>query len=208
VRSIILLLIALSISLYGRSNPFVGTDEIGPMSDNNQKILKYFYKDELYLPQEARILKYVKLFHQNYDGSIEQVIRPINAKIDWHEPIIIKQNSQAYRDENREYRYDFVEQKFSGINFVTFLISKTAILLKTKDTLLCEFMLTKPYRLVVDFERDAVIKPKNKKLFDTFFTHMVLGNHSGYYRIVLYLDNYYDYKLTLDKKGPLIELIE
>ena len=88
------------------------------------------------------------------------------------------------------------------------MVSRTAILLKTKDKLIRQFMLTKPYRLVIDFDRDQYIKHKTQSLFDTFFTRMVMGNHNGFYRIVLYLDNYYDYKITEDKKGQLVELIE
>ena len=65
-------------------------------------------------------------------------------------------------------------------------------------------MLIKPFRYVIDFQAN-----KNfltfKKQTNSFIKKIVLGNHNGFYRVVLYLDGTYKASIKKTDEGYLIE---
>lgn len=90
MRKIILL--SLAIFLNARENPFA---PVGNMSEkkiastNVVKQYEDFDKQEISLPNNARVLKYVIVGYQILDGSIKTKKVPINGKVDWHIPLLI-----------------------------------------------------------------------------------------------------------------------
>ena len=69
-----------------------------------------------------------------------------------------------------------------------------------------DFILLKPYKIVIDFKRDASFYTKSVDIKKAPFEKITLGNHNGYYRAVLLLDGSYKYKLTKTLKGYLCEV--
>jgi hypothetical protein len=198
------LLFFLATSLFGRLNPFIPTMNIENITNNRPEDIGYFTESNLYLPSSSRILKKVTLTHQNIDGSIEEVSKNIDKKIDWHYAVSISQPHDDGSD--RTYSYLFKKVHLKNIPFIKINAAKNAVLLDTDDTILRSFMLTKPYRIVIDFKADERFRAKSKQIANSYFKKVVIGNHDGYYRTVLYLDSYYDFKLDKKKKGYLIEL--
>jgi hypothetical protein len=198
------LFLCLATTLFARLNPFLPTMNIENITDNHPETIGYFTEESLYLPSTSRILKKVKLIHQNIDGSLDEVTKNIDKKIDWHYPIKISQPGDDRQ--GREYAYIFKKIELDEIPFIRVNAAKNAVLLNTQDNILRSFMLTKPYRIVLDFKRDDSFRGKTSRIDDSYFTKVVIGNHDGYYRAVLYLDSYYDFKLDRKEKGYLIEL--
>jgi len=196
--------LCLATTLFARLNPFLPTMNIETITDNHPESIGYFSEDSIYLPSTSRILKKVKLVHQNIDGSIEEVTKNIDKKVDWHYPVKIMQPNDDRQD--RQYSYIFKKIDIDTIRFIKVNAAKNAVLMDTDDTIVRSFMLTKPYRIVLDFERDESFQGISSKIKDSYFTKVVIGNHDGYYRAVLYLDSYYDFKLDRKDKGYLIEL--
>lgn len=202
MRTLLLLLCATS--LFGRLNPFIPTMDIETITDNTPEGVEYFTEENIYLPSTSRILKEVKLVHQNIDGSVDVISKNIDKKVDWHNPVRVFQDFDA--DQKRKYSYVFKRIPLKNIDFMDINSAKNAVLLDTDDKIVRSFMLTKPYRIVLDFKKDRKFRSKSERIKDSYFTKVVIGNHSGYYRTVLYLDSYYDYKLDKKEKGYLIEL--
>ena len=197
-------LLCLTTVLFARLNPFIPTMNIENITDNHPEDIGYFTEENLYLPPTSRILKQVTLVHQNVDGSVEKVSKNIDKKIDWHYAVNISQPHDEAS--GRKYSYLFKKIDFKNIPFIHIDAAKNALLLNTDDKLLRSFMLTKPYRIVIDFERDESFLSKTRMITDSYFKKVVIGNHNGYYRTVLYLDSYYDFKVDRKDKGYLIEL--
>ena len=199
-----LLILFLASSLFARLNPFIPTMNIENITDNHPDDIGYFTEANLYLPSTSRILKKVTLTHQNLDGSVEEVSKNVDKKIDWHYAVAI---TQPYDEgANRTYSYLFKKVDLEGLGFIKINAAKNAVLLDTEDTIVRSFMLTKPYRIVIDFKADERFREKTQTISNSYFKKVVIGNHDGYYRTVLYLDSYYDYKLDKKDKGYLIEL--
>ncbi len=76
----------------------------------------------------------------------------------------------------------------------------------TSDKLLRKMILVNPHRIVLDFKRDALFLTKTKNLASEYYKQIRLGNHDGYYRVVLELDGKYRYKLNKKKYGYLVEI--
>ncbi|WP_236618666.1 AMIN domain-containing protein [Lebetimonas sp. JH292] len=66
--------------------------------------------------------------------------------------------------------------------------------------------LIKPFRLVLDFQKNADFLTMKRNIKNSFVKKIVVGNHEGYYRIVIYFDTNYSYKLTKTDEGIKIEL--
>jgi len=206
VKPIILTTLIVS-TLCARINPFIPVGNTDVITNNRTAKLKYFTSEELTLPSTARILKKIDLVHQNLDGTLGKVSKKVNQRIDWHQPLKVIQRSDLAVRKNRKGKYAFTESPISELDFFALGITKQALMIKNRDKIIRQFMLTQPYRIVIDFDRDANFTSVRKQFKNSYFTRIAIGNHDKYYRVVLYLDNYYDYTLKSTKRGGyLIEL--
>jgi hypothetical protein len=179
-----------AIVLYARINPFVPV-----VKPNNIKIVKpvYFHKIKVYLPSNARVLKKIIFVYQTLDSDIKQKSVEIDKDIDFHFPIIVMQKLKSLPE---------IESNF-GI--FTLYAKNKKIFIKTKDPLLRSFFLVKPFRLVLDFKRKSDFYTIRRK-FNSFIKKVTVGSHGSFYRIVLYLDANYAYKIKKMSEGIEIEL--
>jgi hypothetical protein len=208
-------------SLSARENPFFPSDgekEI-PYTTNENKTLPDLKRASITLPSKARILESVTVKYKNLDGSIESKTLEVENTIDWHLPLFI---SQSYYEDSEKTQTKIKEkvkktqipqkteanenEKVGSIPFADFYILGKSFKINTKDKLIRNFLMTQPHRIVLDFEKDATLHAYTKINSESVFSKIRVGNHSGYYRVVLELDGYYKYKLEEVAEGYLIQL--
>jgi len=185
----ILLFLLVSINLFARVNPF----EPVVTNKNNHIIQKQIFKEKtIQLPNDARILKSVIFKYQTLTSSIKEIEIPINKAIDWHNPLYLSTKIKK-----------FTTTKVK-VSFLNFYIQNHKVLIQTTNKIIRKFMLVKPFRYVIDFKANKNFLTYSKNT-DTFIKKIVLGNHSGFYRVVLYLDGTYKINIKNTDEGYLLE---
>ena len=178
--------------LFARLNPFKPV-----LMPNEGNITKpsFFEEIKVKLPNNARILKKVIFVYETLESDIKQKEIKINKNIDFHYPFIISQTKEKFQ--------------IKTLNFPVFrmYIKNYKIFIKTKNSLIRSFFLAEPFRLVLDFKsKNMDFLTISKTLKHLFIKKVVLGAHKGFYRIVIYFDTKYAYKIKKDPEGILIEL--
>jgi len=184
------LLLFVTTLLFGRINPFVPV-----VTNNNKTIIKksYFSSKKLTLPNDIRVLKKIKIEYQTLSGAIKEVVFPVDKAVDWHNPILVKSISKKLKSQQIK------------VSFLNFDIYNQKVKLFTKDKIIRKFLLVEPFRFVVDFKADKNFLSYTKKLNNSFIKKIAIGNHSGFYRVVFYLDAKYKTDVKKIDKGYLIE---
>jgi len=219
MRVLIAIFLLLS-ALVARENPFFPSDgekEL-PFTSNDVKNLPPLQRTAITLPSKARILESVSVKYKNLDGSTESKTIEVENTIDWHLPIFVTQsypssNTQETKSEKKEENKSSKEirktqdlEKIASIEYADFYASGKTLQINTKDELIRNFLLSHPHRIVLDFKRDANIKAYTKEVSQNIFSKIRVGNHSGYYRVVIELDGYYRYSLANTNKGYAVTL--
>ncbi len=192
----LLLLFFLTFALLnGRDNPFFPTDPNEKQMPTSNKIenLKPFTAQQISLPSSARTIKGLVIHYQNMDGSMASEALELNNQIDWHKPLILSHDTSPSQKSSKEE----TKSKHIETEYINFIPSGKTLKLVTKDKMLRNFMLTLPYRIVMDFARDTSFKPKEYPLNTPPFERIRLGNHDKYYRVVVELDGQYGYTLNV-----------
>jgi hypothetical protein len=208
----------LFVSLTARENPFFPSEgEVDiPMSTNIADDIKPLKRTAITLPSTARVIEGFTVTYKNLDGSVEEKHVALNNTVDWHLPLILSQsyNNNDSQIESTKKTNTFKKQKngsfakLDSLRFITLYASNREFKLVTKDSLMRDFLLTKPHRIVCDFKRDIDIRSYVKKMKESqIIKEFRIGNHKGYYRVVLELDGYYRYKVTKTKEGYIIKLL-
>lgn len=200
IKTVLLTLLTVSI-LFSRDNPFVPVDKTDTISNNNQKQFYKFKKDEIRLPSSARVIKKFSIVYQNIDGSTDTITKEIEREIDWHEPIIIThKNSESNITTNDNFR----EIEIGDIKFVKLYHLGQDFKIKTPFKMKKHFFMSKPYRIVMDFEGTVKTEKLERKLKKKFFTKVTISGHDDFFRVVLELDSYYEYVYTRIDGGYMI----
>ena len=198
--------------LYARENPFFpskGEKDI-TITSNVKITIPPLKRATITLPSRARLLKSVTVEYANLDGSVEKKTIKLDNTIDWHLPIFISQNysSSAVCTKNvslkkpKKIRF----KRVMYLKYIQLYTSKKYLKMITKDKMIRNLMLVRPHRVVFDFKRDANFRSYVKKNPNSVFKKFRIGNHNGYYRVVVELDGYYRYKVKKISKGYLLTL--
>jgi len=213
VIRLFLITLLLFINLDARDNPFFPSDgeKDIPFTTNEDQTIEKLKRATIKLPSYARVIKKITIEYKNLDASIENKTIELNNAIDWHLPIFISQSYENQTSFSTKSNLVKLKHKKSykmvgKIKYAQFYTSEKSFKIITKDKILRNFLLVQPHRIVIDFKRDAHIKTYSKKLQNSVFTKIRVGNHSGYYRVVIELDGYYRYKLDKIKNGYIIKL--
>ena len=193
-------------SLVARENPFFpmeGEKDIAYTS-NTKESIPPLKRATITLPTQARILEKVVIHYKNLDGSQESQELTINNSIDWHLPIFISQNYNINELKTKPYENSYKE--VASIQYAKFFTQDKALKIETKDKLLRHFTLVQPHRIIVDFQRDASIKSYKKSNQNSPFRQIRVGNHNGYYRVVIELDGFYKYELQKGDGSYIFQL--
>ena len=179
-------------SLFARINPFE------PVVKPQNVIVvnpSYFKEAKVKLPDDARVLEKIIFVYKSVNGDVKNKEVTINKHIDFHNPIYIS---------HRPVKFPLKELNF--LNLFKMYVKDRKILIKTKDRLLRSFFLIKPFRIVLDFKKDADFLTIKKRLKNSFIKKVVVGNHRGYYRVVIYFDSKYMYRIKKLPEGVKIEI--
>lgn len=215
ISSFILLL-----TLYARENPFFpseGEKDL-PVSSNENREKEPLKRVSITLPTQARILQKVTLEFKNLDGTVENKSLELDNSIDWHIPVLVSQGSievEKTKSPNKsDEKPNKEKSKSKESNYQTILSIKDISLsyldkclqIDTNDEVIRNFLLVDPHRIVIDFKKDVVIKNYTKKDEQSIFKEIRIGNHEGYYRVVVELDGLYRYDFKKITNGYKIEL--
>lgn len=199
----IILFISLILSLNARENPFFPAKDSQNLSISTNKIQQHdqLKRATISLPSSARILREVSVEYVNLDGSIEKKSISLDNSIDWHLPIFV---TQSYSNDPviKKIVPEKKENKFKKIvdyEFISFFTDGEVLKIVTKDKKIRNFMLIDPYRMVIDFKRECDFRSYQKTVKNSIFRVIRVGNHNGYYRVVIELDG--QYKLDLKKNN-------
>lgn len=219
LKTLFTLFVLFVLSLFARENPFVSVQSAQTMGEATsiKKTLVPFEKQSINLPSSARILKSMELHYQNLDGSVESTVVNIEKEIDWHDTLVLQKNTPTIEttaiipmEHKKVQETQTVKEAVKkSINFLNILhvdMIEKNIWLKTKDKKLRDFLVTSPYKIVVDFERDLSFRTKEYPLDIKPFEKLVVGNHAGYYRVVFELDGQYRYDISKTDEGYFIRL--
>ncbi len=217
---VLFLALLLLTSLNARENPFFpssGEKDI-PLTSNIDSDLNPLKRATLTLPSTARVIEGVTVKYKSLDGSRHSETIELDNSVDWHLPIFI---SQSYTNEVQKVtapkkkiakakitpKKQSSYKKIAGMKLISFYSKGKKLKVITKDTIIRNFLLVKPHRIVCDFKRDTNIKSYVKEMAkNSLFTKIKVGNHSGYYRVVIELDGHYRYATKDIENGYLFEL--
>ncbi|MEN4053822.1 MULTISPECIES: AMIN domain-containing protein [Sulfurimonas] len=214
-----LALLFLPLFLFARENPFfpIDTAENIPLTSSKIEKAPPLKRATLTFPSTARILESVTVEYKNLDGSIATKKIQLHNAVDWHLPLFI---SQSYYEPSTEGKQSVIVKKkkrpapkkaqykkIVSLNFITFYAYGKKLNVVTKEKLLRDFLLTKPHRIVCDFKRETDIGSYVKSIKHSLFKKIRVGTHKGYYRVVIELDGYYQYKVKKTSSGYLFTLL-
>ena len=217
---VLFIVLTLLTSLIARENPFFpsGGEKDIPLTSNFDTTLTPLKRATLTLPSTARVIEGVTVNYRSLDGSRHSESIELDNSIDWHLPVFI---SQSYLNEEQQVAVPKKKQvktktvpkkkstykKIAGIKLISFYSNAKKLKITTQDKIIRNFLLVKPHRIVCDFNRDTNIKSYVKEMAkNSLFTKIRIGNHSGYYRVVIELDGHYRYKTKETKDGYIFEL--
>ena len=224
MKRIALILLMMSSFLYSRENPFAPVENLKDTPATNVEEMNVeFSSKTTQLPSNARVLKYVTYGYQALDGSLQTQKILINEKIDWHDPLILTRESSiitlveekkdiiptpptSLSQTNVENNVKKTKTIVKFEDFITFEVDKKTLYVKTSDKNLRHFMVVKPYKIVLDFERDTSFYTRKLKVNQPPFSEVQMGNHDGYYRAAIWLDGPYKYNVETKEDGVLITL--
>jgi len=207
---IALILSFLFLNSNARENPFlpskVNKEIRKPTNKQNPHIP--FISQNINLPSSARVLKEITIKYQNLDGSVSAKTVTVEKGIDWHKPLVIRQEREELSSlSTAKQKKNVTKSKTIKINrFLTVILKNRKIFLKTKDRKIRHFMMTKPNKIIIDFKNPSDIVSKSVNTKVPFIKNITVGNHKGYYRVVFLLDGYYKYKLHKTSNGYSIIL--
>lgn len=219
VRVLFVALLLLT-SLTARENPFFpssGEKDI-PLTSNIDSKLTPLKRATLTLPSTARVIEGVTVSYKSLDGSRHTQSIELDNTIDWHLPIFV---SQSYLNEEQKTitpkkkiiktkvtpKKKSSYKKIAGIKLISFYSKDKKLKVITQDKIIRNFLLVKPHRIVCDFKRDTNIKSYVKNITkNSLFTKIRVGNHDGYYRVVIELDGHYRYTTKDADNGYIFEL--
>ena len=196
-------------SLEARENPFFpskGEKDI-PYTSNQVKLAKPLKRSSITLPSTARIIKKVTIEYENLDASLEKKSLVLDNSIDWHLPIFISQNYVQEEAKNKvKTKYSEKYKAIGSIKYAKFFALHKTLKIITKDKIIRNFLLVNPHRIVIDFKKDTNLKSYIKENKKSIFNKIRVGNHAGYYRVVVELDGTYRYKMQKISNGYIFNL--
>jgi len=209
LRFLTILIILYSLTL-ARQNPFkpVVDETVIPVSANKIEKVPDFKELRISLPNDARVLKSVTISYQSVDGSIQKKSIRVNRSIDWHKPIVVTQSEirSTNRRVKKSERRSVFKSIYKPLPFISFQLAKNSIKIVTEDKKIRSFHLTSPFKVVFDFKRNASFLTKKVSINKPPFVDLNIGNHDGYYRVVITFDSSYQYRIKRVADGYIVDV--
>lgn len=230
MRTLIILFTALLIPLIARENPFkpLIDETVLPVTSNQIEKKPPFEKATIQLPVDARVLTTVVVYYQSIDGSVKKEELSIDKAIDWHRPLLITQapspkvrtsnpptsqvkpsktpsKNQTPTHSRRTPKND-AWHRFAPLPFVEVQWMDHKVHIVTKDPKIRAFHINPPFKIALDFKRNARFLTRHQAVSTPPFKAIDIGNHRGYYRVVVTFDAPYRYTIEKTDDGYLIKL--
>lgn len=229
------LFLCLIVSLNARENPFETTSSptfVGKTTELKENKTD-FNSISLNLPSTARILKSVSIAFQNLDGSISEEVVAIEQNVNWHDALILStkkvDNNKMSKEvtpivlplekpkekkignvmvdkEEKPQMQSKIDTSFKLSDGILLTIINNEIKITTKDIKIRDFLISEPFKIVVDFKKESSFVTKTVAFPHSPFVSATLGNHEGFYRIAILLDGHYRYDLQSVEGGYIIKL--
>lgn len=212
---IVTMLIFIIFSSEARENPFFpvkGETDI-PITSNQSTALEPLKRASITLPSTARTIESFTVKYKNLNGSVSEKTEILGNSVDWHLPLFLSQSySDAPTTPHKKTRSNVKVKKskyvkIASLKFITLYEDDKKMKIVTQDKMIRDFLLVKPHRIVCDFKRNIDIRSYEKDgIKDSLFTKVRVGNHKGYYRVVIELDGHYRYSVKKTKDAYTITL--
>jgi len=221
MNKVFTLILLMIISLSARENPFfpsTGEADI-PLTSNSVETLPALKRAAVTLPSTARTIESITIKYKDLDGSIHDKTEEIQNSVDWHLPIFVSQNIEntpveaqtqtqiipQSKESKPEVKKEYL--KVASLKFISLYSYDKEIKIVTKDKMIRSFMLVQPHRIVCDFQRDIDIRSyQTDSIKKSIVTKVRIGNHKGYYRVVIELDGYYKHNVSNQDFGYTFNL--
>ena len=205
-----MILLLLFVTLYTRENPFINTQNGSmPLTSNQEETIDPLKQVSITLPSTARVIQRITVNYKNLDGSEKSQEILLNNSVDWHIPIFISQNYNLNRKTTHT-KSSSKKRPFKNLlslKFIKLYQQEKSLKIVTKDTIVRDFLLVKPHRIVFDIKQNIDIRSHIKDLPNNpYFKNIKIGNHKGYYRVVITLDGYYTYELSHKNNSYIFKL--
>lgn len=191
-----------------RENPFFPAqgEKDTPYTSNEDRSLSPLKRAAISLPDHARVIQKVTIEYKSLDGSVQSKSIDLENSVDWHLPIFISQSYTAEIPQSKRVAKKRSFKKIASFKYGAFYSSDKTLKIITKDKIIRDFLLVNPHRIVADFKRDTSLKTYSKENENGIFTKIRVGNHAGYYRVVVELDGHYRYKKKKTSDGYIFTL--
>ncbi len=223
IKTLLIILLFLSALDARENPFFPSTSETDtPFTSNEDRSKEPLKRATISIPAEARVLQKVTIEYKNLDGSIQTKSIELDNFVDWHLPIFISQsysasisnslapeqkskknstkivsaeaNSTAIHTKKDENKTEKISKKSKiSAGSISFVVDGKKIKILTKESMIRNFILTSPNRIVVDFSTTVDVANETRKVSSTIFKTLKIGNNGDYYRIVIELDGNYRY---------------
>jgi len=211
VNKALALLIVIPALLAARENPFfpaTGIEEL-PVTSNMDEKHPPLQRAALTFPDSARIVKEITVTFQNLDGSLGRQTIDLDHTIDWHLPLFVSQSYDQTAAAGRTAVKQPVETegpvKIADFGFIRFTQRGKTMQIDTAHPMQRHFTMVGPHRIVVDFKGDENFLTKTATPKEPPFTLIRVGNHDGYYRVVVELDGQYRVQVGKTPSGISLE---
>jgi len=206
------------LSLFARENPFkpVIDGTVLPVASSQLKKAPSFETVEVKLPADARILTSVAFYYQSIDGSIKKEIVAVDRSIDWRRSIVVAQEGESAQGTSkvssrksqvkRAHKKIQPSSTYHPLPFLSLEVAEKRIKIITKDKKNRSFHLTRPFKVAIDFKREAGFLTKHIPLKILPFHAIDIGSHDGYYRVVVTFDAPCRYSFEKTDDGYLLEV--
>ena len=221
INNFILLFI---LPIFAFANPFISPKDI------EKAQLKELEKEEIRFNSDARAIKEISITYLSFDGSEKTMHLSINKSIDWHETYFLGKNKSQSPNSTQIMDVSVtipesnkIEKPNADLNlssnirspnengkideFLSFATYDKSIKLVSSDEIVGNFALGNPSKIVIDLKRNVAFNTKNIRLKKAPFKRISVGSHGTYYRLVIYLDGKYSYKIEKNADGYTVLII-
>lgn len=191
-------LLIMALGVEARENPFepVVQMEQMPITTLSPTVVPDLDQLKIKMPAGARVLKGVQLEYQDANAEHKTHFVAVDKKINWHEPLYLSHRQMI----------QYKRQEYTPFDFLTIEHEKDNFFIKTSQELLRSFHLLEPFKLVLDFKDDENSFMTHRESMEPPARSFAVGDHRGYFRVVIELDAVYRYEVHERDDGVKVEL--
>lgn len=98
------------------------------------------------------------------------------------------------------------KKEFSFQDFITFSTHNKQLIIQSNDSLIRDFIITKPHKIALDFKRQNSFYTKTIQIDSAPYKSVTMGSHKNFYRASFLLDGPYTYTIHKEGKKVIINL--